>query len=150
MNRRALIAMLVLATSPWPSAGRAQRAARRARIGVMTTAGKSEGMLGPEPANFSVRALLRCFSELGYVLYRDFEIVPSGGESAPGRFAALAIELVRLAPDVIIAPAPMLPVLKQATSTIPIGTWEKRRVALFCAKPSPAQKLPSLPKNSPH
>ena len=116
----------------------------------MTTAGKSEGMLGPEPANFSVRALLRGFSELGYVLDRDFEIVPSGGESAPGRFAALAIELVRLAPDVIIAPAPMLPVLKQATSTIPIGTWEKRRVALFCAKPSPAQKLPSLPKNSPH
>jgi hypothetical protein len=120
MNSRAEIAILALAPTLSPQPGPAQPVKRRARIGVMTTAGKSEGMLGPEPANFSVKALLHGLSELGCVLDRDFEIMPRCGESEPGRSAALAGELARLSPDLIIAPGPMLPGLEQATATIPI------------------------------
>ncbi len=98
----------------------AQRTAKRALIGVMTTAGKSADMLGPAPLNTSVRALLQGMKEHGYVLDRDFEIVPRGGQSEPERFAALAEELVRLSPNLIIAPGPMLPQLKLVTSSIPI------------------------------
>src|SRR5262249_18368768 len=38
----------------------------------------------------------------------------------PERFSSLAVELVRLKVDVIVAPGPMLHSLKQATTTIPI------------------------------
>lgn len=44
---------------------------------------------------------------------------PRGAESRPERYAGLAAELIRLQVDVIVAPGPMLPALKRATSTIP-------------------------------
>ena len=49
-----------------------------------------------------------------------FVTEPRGGESRPDRYRALAAELVRLQVDVIVASGPMLPALKQATSTIPV------------------------------
>ena len=43
-----------------------------------------------------------------------------GADSRPERYPSLAAELVRLQVDVILAPGPTLPALKQATSTVPV------------------------------
>jgi len=60
--------------------------------------------------------------ELGYVYGEHFVTEPRGGEGKPERFPDIATELVRLQVDVIVASGPMLPALKQATSTIPVVT----------------------------
>jgi putative ABC transport system substrate-binding protein len=58
--------------------------------------------------------------EIGYVYGEHFVTEPRGAEGKPERYASLAAELVRLQVDVIVAPAPVLPALKQATATIPV------------------------------
>jgi putative ABC transport system substrate-binding protein len=45
---------------------------------------------------------------------------PRAAEGKPERFSGLAAELVRAQVDVIVAGGPLLPALKQATSTVPI------------------------------
>jgi putative ABC transport system substrate-binding protein len=57
---------------------------------------------------------------LGYVYGLDFVTEPRGGAGMPERYAELIAELVALPVDVIVAPGPMLSLLKKATSTIPI------------------------------
>jgi len=58
--------------------------------------------------------------EHGYVYGKHFVTEPRSGEGIPARFPSLVAELVALQPDVIVAPGPVLPWLKQASSTIPI------------------------------
>jgi putative tryptophan/tyrosine transport system substrate-binding protein len=58
--------------------------------------------------------------ELGYVYGEHFVTEARGAEGKLERFPALAAELVRLRVDVIVAPGPTLPAVKQATSTIPV------------------------------
>ena len=77
-------------------------------------------MVGPKPRSPVVAALLRGLQELGYAYGKDFVTEVRGGEAGPEHFRRLASELVRLRVDVIVAPGPMLPALKQATSTIPV------------------------------
>jgi putative tryptophan/tyrosine transport system substrate-binding protein len=57
---------------------------------------------------------------LDYVYGRDFVTEPRGGAGLPEHYVELIAELVALPVDVIIAPGPMLNLLKKATSTIPI------------------------------
>lgn len=84
--------------------------------------GTTSDMVGPQPREPIVKALLRGLRELGNVYGQDFVTEPRAGESRPERFPSLAAELVRLPVGVIVAAGPMLPSLKQATSTIPIVT----------------------------
>jgi putative tryptophan/tyrosine transport system substrate-binding protein len=77
-------------------------------------------LVGPEPRSPSTNAFVRGMRELGYVYGEHFVTEPRGAEGKPGRFPSMAAELVRLPVDVIVAPGPALPALKQATSTIPI------------------------------
>jgi putative ABC transport system substrate-binding protein len=58
--------------------------------------------------------------ELGYVWGEHFVTESRGAEGKPERFPGLVAELVRLKVDVIVAPGPAVPALKQATLTIPI------------------------------
>jgi putative ABC transport system substrate-binding protein len=58
--------------------------------------------------------------ELGYVYGEHFVTEPRGGEGKPERFPNLAAELIGLRVDAIVPAGPMLPALKQATSTIPV------------------------------
>jgi putative ABC transport system substrate-binding protein len=58
--------------------------------------------------------------ELGYVYGEHFVTEPRGGEGQLERFPDLVAELARLRVDVIVASGPVLPALKQATSTIPV------------------------------
>jgi putative ABC transport system substrate-binding protein len=58
--------------------------------------------------------------ERGYIYGKHFVTEPRSGEGTPARFPSLVAELVALQPDVIVAPGPVLPWLKQASSAIPI------------------------------
>ena len=98
----------------WPLAGRAQQAAKVARIGILSDSAFS----WIEPTNFA-----QGLGDLGYVEGQNlvierryapqtkrYEILPS-----------LAAELVRLRPDVILADGtPAARAAKEATQTIPI------------------------------
>ena len=119
MDRRAFIGSLAVATLAAPSVTPAQPARKVYRIGVLGL-GVTSDLIGPQPRNPITNALLRGLRELGYAYGQDFVTEPRGGEGRPARYSGLAAELVRLQVDVIVAPGPMLPALKQATSTIPI------------------------------
>ena len=103
----------------FPSVGVAQ-GRKVARIGILSFAGATGELTGPEPRRPSTVALLRGLHELGYVYGRDFVTEPRGAEGRPELWSVQAAELVRLQVDVIVAPGPNLPALQRATSTIPI------------------------------
>jgi hypothetical protein len=77
-------------------------------------------LVGPQPRRPATNALLHGLRELGYVYGEHFVTEPRGSEGRPECFPRLAVELVRLQVDVILAAGPALPALKQATSTIPV------------------------------
>jgi putative ABC transport system substrate-binding protein len=89
------------------------------RIGLAGIS-KASDLAGPEPRNPYTRAFLRGLRELGYVYGVDFVTEPRGTEGKPERYPLVAAELVKMQVDVIVAPGPALPALRQATSTIPI------------------------------
>src|SRR5687767_10886420 len=120
MNRRAFIGSLALAPLAAPAVARAQPARRVYRIGILNPTPATSDMVGPEPQHPFSNALLRGLRELGYIYGEHFVTEPHGGEGKPERFANLASELVRLQVDVIVAGGPVLPAVKQATSTIPV------------------------------
>src|SRR5262249_12841209 len=106
-----------LATSaallPLPTA--AQQVAKPARLGylAMDLAGADPG-----PRNIFLQAL----HDLGYAEGRNLVIEYRGAAGQPGRFPALAAELVALDVDVILAAGGTLGALaaKRATTSIPI------------------------------
>jgi putative ABC transport system substrate-binding protein len=118
MDRRAFIGSLAVGILAVPRAARTQPARKVYRIGILGLG--TSAMVGPQPQGPSANALLRGLRELGYVYGEHFVTEARGAESRPDRYPSLAAELVRLQVDVIVAPGPMLPALKQATSTIPI------------------------------
>ena len=120
MDRRAFIGSLALGTLAAPRATHAQPARKVYRIGILRPTEMTSDLVGPQPRNSFVSALLRGLRELGYVYGEHLVTEPRGGEGRPERFPSLAAELVRLHVDVIVAGSPTLPALKQATSTIPI------------------------------
>ena len=119
MNRRAFIGGVALGTLALPPTTPAQPARKVYRIGLLGGF-ETSGMVGPQPRNPFVNALLRGLRELGYVYGEHFVTEPRSAEDKPERLPGLAAELVRLQVDVIVAGSPYLPALKRATSTIPI------------------------------
>ena len=117
IDRRTLLAGLA-AVAAARAAG-AQPARKVYRIGILTL-GLSADHVGPEPRSAITAGFLRGLRELGYVYGENFVTEARGAESRPDRYPALAAELVRFEVDVIVAPGPMLPALKYATSTIPV------------------------------
>jgi putative ABC transport system substrate-binding protein len=119
MDRRVFIGSLALGTLVVPRVTHAQAARKVYRIGILGL-GQTSRLVGPQPQAPDINALLRGLRELGYVYGEQFVTEPRGSEGKPERFPTFAAELVRLQVDVIVAPGPALPALKQATSTIPI------------------------------
>jgi ABC-type uncharacterized transport system substrate-binding protein len=103
-----------------PLAAEAQQAGKVWRIGVLGFSPSTADMVGPDPKNPYVNALLRGLRELGYVYGQHFVTEPRGAEGRPDRYPSLVAELIRLQVDVIVAVEASLPAVKQATSTIPI------------------------------
>jgi len=115
MRRREFIAGLGGAAA-WPMVARAQVSPGRPLIAWLS------GGAQPGSAVF-VDAFLQGMREHGYVEGRNFDIMYRFADGYVDRLPALAEELVRLHPNVILAPASGPAVAaKKVTSTIPIVT----------------------------
>jgi len=115
VDRRSFIA-LVGGTAAWPLAARAQQAERVRRLGVLMSNSEDDPL-----AQARVTAFRQALAELGWSEGRNLKIDWrwSGGDIA--RVREYAAELVRLAPDIIVANGtPSVAALKQATTSIPI------------------------------
>jgi len=120
MHRREFTARLAMTAVAASGVVNAQPVRRVYRIGVLGL-GTTVDMAGPQPSWPSVKALLGGMRDLGYVYGEQFVTEARGAAGNPDSFPALAAELVRLKPDVILAGGgPSVPALKQATATIPI------------------------------
>jgi putative ABC transport system substrate-binding protein len=113
MKRRDFIAKFGAATLVLPSTVRAQQR-KRPLIGWLSSATQAY-------SDSKAAVFLRALRDLGYVEGQNFDIVYRSSGGNQDRLPALAEELVRLKPDVIlaIAIAAVIPARK-ATSTIPI------------------------------
>jgi putative ABC transport system substrate-binding protein len=104
------------AAAMWPLAAGAQRAERMRRLGMLMSNSEDDPL-----AQARVTAFRQALAELGWAEGRNLNIEWrwTGGDIA--RVREYATELVRLAPDVIVANgSPNVAALKQATSSIPI------------------------------
>jgi len=107
-----LATVLALASAPLAAAAQpgAGKAARVGLLGVTSEAGYAR----------QVAALRQGFRDLGYVEGRNLVIEYRWAEGRYDRLPALAAELIRLQPDVIVTSGQGIPVLKEATTAIPI------------------------------
>ena len=116
MRRRKFIALLNGAVAAWPLVALAQRPAKVPRIGFLFTApfGSPEFLGVFEP-------FLQGMRVLGYVEGQNFVVEFRSADGKQDRFASLAIDLVRVKVDLIVAAGtPHARAAQQATRTIPI------------------------------
>jgi putative ABC transport system substrate-binding protein len=105
---------LVSGAAAWPLAARAQLPAKRALI-AMLVSGSSDGY------SANVLAFRRGLQELRYTEGHDLEIAYRYADGDPARMPALAAELVKLKPDVIVTTSTSAAqAAKQATTAVPI------------------------------
>jgi putative ABC transport system substrate-binding protein len=98
----------------WPRAARAQQAGKVARIGFLGTS-------SPGLERHLVDAFRQRLSELGHVDGQNIAIEYRWAEGQDNRLPALAAELVRLRPDIIVTTGtPGTLAAKRATNTVPI------------------------------
>jgi putative ABC transport system substrate-binding protein len=118
MRRREFITLLGGAAAYallLPRAGRTQQPARRQLIGFLAGASSTSAF------SSTARSFLKGLGEQGFVDGREIDITYRFADGYLERLPRLADELVRLKPDVILAPAtPPALAAKRATATIPI------------------------------
>ena len=116
-NRREFITLLGGAAAAWPLVARAQQVERVRRVGILNA--------GEAPDSPDVQARIGAFvqemHQLGWIDGRNLRIDQRAGLGNSDNLRKYAVELVALAPDVIlvIGTATMEPIL-QATRTVPI------------------------------
>jgi len=110
-RREATIAIVVLAVVPF--AGEAQPTARSYRIGFLGLASATDYAL-------FLNAFLQGLRELGYEEGKNIVIEYRWADGHEERLPALAAELVRLKPDVLVSHSIGVGAAQGATSTIPI------------------------------
>jgi putative tryptophan/tyrosine transport system substrate-binding protein len=116
MQRREFITLICGTAAMWPLAAGAQRAERMRRLGMLMSNSEADPL-----AQARVTAFRQALAELGWAEGRNLNIEWrwTGGDIT--RVREYATELVRLAPDVIVANGtPSIAALKQATTSIPI------------------------------
>jgi putative ABC transport system substrate-binding protein len=114
MRRREFITLLGGAAATWPLAAGAQVQQKMARIGYL---GAGIRTVSPNPLD----AFLQGLRDLGYVEGQNFVLVDRYAEGQQERLPELAVELVRLEVDIIVAPTSgSAKAAKDATRTIPI------------------------------
>jgi putative ABC transport system substrate-binding protein len=123
MNRRDLIALLGSTAAAWPLGARAQQPERVRRIGVLTPLAEVD----PE-GQVRISAFLKALQQLGWTDGSDLRIDYRRTLGDAERTRRYAVELVALAPDVILAIGANVAALLQATSSVPI---------VFVAVPDP-------------
>jgi putative ABC transport system substrate-binding protein len=116
IGRRELLAALGGAAAAWPLTAGAQQAERVRRIGVLTpfAADDAESMA-------RIAAFLQGLGDLGWAVGRNVRIDYRWSAGDPDRIRKDAMELVALAPDVILATGtPVTSALQQASLSVPI------------------------------
>jgi putative ABC transport system substrate-binding protein len=114
MRRREFTLLLGGVAVMWPLAGLAQALPKRRLIAWLSGG-------APTTSLPFIESFLQGMRELGYVEGRDFDMTYRYSEGIQDRLPALAEEVVRLKPDVILAAAVGQAVpARNATSTIPI------------------------------
>jgi putative tryptophan/tyrosine transport system substrate-binding protein len=116
MRRREVITLLGGIAAMWPLKARAQSADRDRRIGLLISYAEDD-----REGQARISAFLDTLGKLGWKDGRNIRVdyLRTGG--APDRTNSLAADLVRSAPDVIMAQAnPIVVELLKLTSTIPI------------------------------
>jgi putative tryptophan/tyrosine transport system substrate-binding protein len=116
LKRRQFITLLGGAAVAWPLAARAQQGERVPLLGWLDAYDNSD------TGYQSIRTALReALAKLGWIEGRNLKVEGRFGVADANRLRAYAVELVSLAPDVIIAGGAMpTRALQQATQTIPI------------------------------
>jgi putative tryptophan/tyrosine transport system substrate-binding protein len=112
MRRREFITLIIGATATWPMRTSAQQTGKLPTIGFL---GASASGFAPWAAAFAAR-----LRELGWVEGRTIAIEYRWSEGRPERYAEIAAEFVRLKVDVILTVGSAVPILRQATTVIPI------------------------------
>jgi len=114
IERRKFLATLGGAAAAWPLGVLAQVSTKRPLVGLVH--GQS-----PTSASPVVTAFVQRMQELGYVAGSDVDIAYRYADGDLARGPALADEMVRLKPDVVVTTNTQLAIaIKQATSSIPI------------------------------
>jgi ABC-type uncharacterized transport system substrate-binding protein len=116
MRRREFITLLGGAAGAWPLAARAQQPAQVRRIGVLMPFAEDHPV-----GQVRLAAFLQGLEQSGWTDGRNLRIEYRWSAGDADRIRKLAIELVALGPDVVMAftSAATAP-LRQATSTVPI------------------------------
>jgi len=112
IGRRQFIAAIGGATVAWPLTARAQDEGKLRTIGVL---GDNIVVFTPWLAAFDER-----MRELGWIEGRTVAIERRWSEGRPERAAEIAAEFVRLKVEVIVTYGGAVPIIKQATASIPI------------------------------
>ena len=114
MRRRAFITLLGGAAA-WPLAGRAQQPERMRRIGVLMPGDEND------PFKSWVSAFTQALAGLGWTDGRNMRMDLRWGGADTDQIRALALELVGLQPDIILAIGLQATIaLQRETRTIPI------------------------------
>src|SRR5262252_2303755 len=98
MKRRAFITLLGGAAAAWPLAARAQQSERMRRIGVLMNVAADD----PQGQDH-IAAFAQVLQQSGWSNGRNVRIDTRWGENDVDRESRYAVELVALAPDVILA-----------------------------------------------
>jgi putative ABC transport system substrate-binding protein len=116
MRRREFITLLGGAAAAWPFAARAQQPERMRRIGMLL------GIAEKDPESEGrVKAFRLGMRDLGWIEGRNVQVEYRFAGSNLESINKHVAELIRLAPDVIVANStPVMAALRPATSTIPI------------------------------
>jgi putative ABC transport system substrate-binding protein len=116
IQRREFVAALGSAAAAWPLAGRGQQRERMRRIGVLWNLAADD----PE-SSARLTAFVQGLQQSGWTDRRNVRIDLRWGAGDPELYRRYAMELVALAPDVILAGSgATVPALLQATRSIPI------------------------------
>lgn len=111
IRRRSFLAIFGGTLLVSPHAAKAQPAGKVARVGYVTSSGRS----------VNVDAFDQGLRELGYTIGQDIVVEYRFGDAQSDRVPALVDELLRLKVDLLFAPSPQsIRAARQATSTVPI------------------------------
>jgi putative ABC transport system substrate-binding protein len=116
MKRREFITLLGGAVAAWPLAARAQQADRVRRIGMLM------GLDVDDPdAKSEIATFLRALQDLGWTDGRNLQLDYRWGPNVQDRLRRDAMELMALAPDVVVASTGSgVTVLQKASRVVPI------------------------------
>jgi len=119
MKRRELITLLggaaAASSVAWPLAARAQQPERMRRVGVLMLYEEND----PQ-AQVRVVAFRQGLEKLGWTIGRNLQIDFHWGVGDADWIRSAAAQILRAAPDVIVANGPSVQPMQQATRTVPI------------------------------